>query len=151
MSGSCARAPQDGFLMAAVNFPCLSNCRGAGSASGVLTACRGCGSLEEGDAASCPSRCLRLQQRWGSWPCMRLQSVSPGLRWERALCSHGCFTQRARCQHKAALQPHLWPSGTDLVTPASRTKAWCCFGLPRYLLPNSGASLCPAKAAGVED
>lgn len=74
---SCARAPQDGFLMVAVNFPCASN-----SALGVLTALRGCGSLEEGDAAFCPSRCLRLWQHWGSWSCMWLQSVSPGLRWE---------------------------------------------------------------------
>lgn len=136
------------FLMAAVNFPCLSNGSGAGSALDLLTACRGCGSLEEGDAASCPSRCLRLWQHWGSWPCMWLQSVSPGLWWEQAPCSQGCFTQRARCQHRAALQPRLWPPGTDLVIPAPRTR--CCFGLPWYLLPNSGAGLCPARAAGVE-
>lgn len=74
----------------------------------------------------------------------------PGLRWKRARCSHGCCTQRAKCQHKAALQPCLWRPGADLVIPAPRTKACCCFGFTRYLLPNPGAGLCPARAAGVE-
>lgn len=65
VSGTCARAPHYGFLMAAVNFPCVNNSRGAGSALDLLTACRGYGSLEERHTVSCPSRCLRLWQCWG--------------------------------------------------------------------------------------
>lgn len=45
--GSCARAPQAVYLMAAATFPCLGDARRAGSASGLLTSR---GSSGEGDA-----------------------------------------------------------------------------------------------------
>lgn len=98
--------------MAAVNFPCRSNSRGAGSALDLLTACRGLGSLEEGDAVSCPSRCLRLWQRWGLW--LWLQSVSqacggnePGA-GTAAPCTGPSVSTRQPCSHACGDLVLIW-------------------------------------------